>query len=74
MAHRRWQTSGKKKSRPMGRLSSVGQARGLLDVLADQASHLEHRDLGLAEHFLELGISVDPVSYTHLTLPTTPYV
>src|SRR6218665_354104 len=31
----------------------------LLDVLADQASHLEHRDLGLAEDFLELGVGVD---------------
>ena len=26
----------------------------LLDVLADQASHFEHGNLGLAEHFLEL--------------------
>jgi hypothetical protein len=31
----------------------------LLDVLADQACHLEHGDLGLAEDFLELGVGVD---------------
>ena len=31
----------------------------LLDVLADQAGHLEHRDLGFAEDFFELGICVD---------------
>ena len=31
----------------------------LFEVLADQASHLEHRYLGLAKDFLELGVGVD---------------
>jgi hypothetical protein len=31
----------------------------LFEVLADQASHLKHRHLHLAEDFLELGVSVD---------------
>ena len=33
--------------------------RQLADVLADQASHFEHRNLWLAKHFLELGVSID---------------
>src|SRR3954470_18134838 len=37
---------------------ATSEAR-LLDVLADQAGHLEHRDLRLAEDVLQLGVGVD---------------
>ena len=37
---------------------------------------LIEKNLGLVHHIVKrfLGRGYDPVSYTHLTLPTTPYV
>ena len=49
------------------------------DVITDkhkviaQSNNLKHLGtLGTGNHFIE--VCLDPVSYTHLTLPTTPYV
>jgi hypothetical protein len=45
-----------------GRLASafaVSERFRLLEVLADQAGHFEHRNLRLAEDFLQFGVGVD---------------
>ena len=55
------------------------QTSGIIDSLLDQLGQLKHDDLEqiriagkqIREHLAQIPI---PVSYTHLTLPTTPYV
>src|SRR5271170_89835 len=39
--------------------SMMSKASALLEVFLDQLGHLEHRDLRLAKHFLQLRVSID---------------
>ena len=43
---------------------------GLIDDMFD--TMYEENGIGLAAN--QVGVDLNPVSYTHLTLPTTPYV
>ena len=56
-----------------GTITPFGSAKPW-PVIADE--HLRGREitLGAGEHGLALAADADAVSYTHLTLPTTPYV
>ena len=50
----------------------------LVDISIDLASHIRvvlDGDVGVTlEQCMQVSRYIEPVSYTHLTLPTTPYV
>ena len=63
----------------VGALAACGpqaQSRGLrhLFVMVDSFLHQAGMTAGLERSLAMKGIAMTPVSYTHLTLPTTPYV
>ena len=48
--------------------------RNATDILMQGLEKLEYRGYDSAGIFVTTGKTSSPVSYTHLTLPTTPYV
>ena len=58
--------------RRLGRLGALIQ-KEMIQTLRDRTTLVIIMSIPLIELFL-FAYAVDPVSYTHLTLPTTPYV
>ena len=50
--------------------------QALRDIASDLGCELHYNDLSRARRLsaIEAVLAIDTVSYTHLTLPTTPYV
>ena len=54
---------------------SATDSSGVVRILKDLDSSIEGRDVLIVEDIIDSGLTLHyPVSYTHLTLPTTPYV
>ena len=62
------------KSSELGGDGPVTQMRGALKVLKAELRQLSLRQACLQHTLAAKGSRPTPVSYTHLTLPTTPYV